>query len=143
MTTPTEEDKEKMKQYFMGKHNFIIEQKTIFKDRYENAKDGSIIPFKTYSAFAWVMYDELGDLFELLQNVYENLLEMEKEITSKAEKLEKVIQELTSRTGVELDDLKTKLKEPMWTRIDQFLQTMKEEAEKRKKEDDPSRQMIS
>jgi len=143
MTTPTEEDKEKLKQYFKDKRNFVIGQIALFKDRCEHAKYGSLTPFKTYSAFGWMMFDQLNDLFELLQNIYENLLEMDKDITSKAEKLEKAIQEVSSRTGEELDNVKTTLKEPMWTRIDQFLQTMKEQAEKRKKEDDPSRQMIS
>lgn len=142
MTTPTAEDKEKMKQYFMDKRKFMIEEKALFKDRWENAKSGNYPTFKAYSAFGWVMFDELGDLFELLENIYENLVEMDKDITSKAERLEKVIQELSSQTGAELDNLKTTLKEPMWNRIDQFLQTMKEEAEKRKKKDDPSRQMI-
>jgi peptidoglycan hydrolase CwlO-like protein len=138
VTTPTKEEKEKMMHYFKGKHKFIIEQKALFKDRFMSAKPSGFTSFKTYSAFAYLVYDELADMFEMLQNIYENLAELDKDITAKTERLEKIINDVSSLADItevkaELDELKGTMKEPMWTRIDQFLQAMKENEQKRKK----------
>ena len=144
MTSSTEEDKERMKQYFTEKQKSIAEKIVLFKDRYRNAKSDTLTPFKTYTAFGWLAYEELGELFKLLHNVYENLVELDKDITEKTERLDKLIQEVSSRTGTELESLKATLKEPMWTRIDQFLQAMEvKEKEEKKKAGEASRQMIS
>jgi hypothetical protein len=139
----TEEDMQKMKQYFADKLTNLIEQRAIFREKFQQTNQNALTPFKSYSAFAFVVSDELADIFELLKNIYESLIEIDKDVSNRTQKLEQIVQDVSNQVGgmtnvkAELDDLKRTIKEPMFARLDQFIQTMKENAEKRRNAGDP------
>jgi hypothetical protein len=143
----TEEQKvahAKMKQYFKDKQAFFIEERAIFKQNFEQARTKTFTPYRQYSAFGFIVFDELADILNGLESVFEGLIEMDKDIADKTQRLERIIQDVGNQVGAdmtnvkaELSDLKSTIKEPMVARVYEFIQVMKENAEKRKSAGDP------
>jgi len=112
MTTPTDEEMKKMeRKYFKDKLQSFAEYRTVFKHKYEGTKEErprSLTTFRTYTAFAYVMTNELCNVYELFQNTYEALIELDNDIRDRTAKLDTIIQEIRNQ-GVDLSKVKTEM----------------------------------
>lgn len=137
MTTSNKKQKE-LNDYFKGKIDFGLKERDILSERFKKANEGSMTPYKTYAALGCLTFDEFRTIYHFLQNIYENIVDLDNDITTKTQKLETLIQEINEKSGAniakvntDIDDLRKTIKEPMYQRIDQFIQTVKEVQDKR------------
>lgn len=140
MTSPTEEEKKRFKDYFEGKISFNKKESEAMMEKFKTFTSDKLVDAKTFSALASVTFTEMYELFYMLKGTYEGLIELDNDITTKTNRLEKLLQEIGGQSGAnmakiveEIDGLKKTLKEPMYQRLDQFITNLKEEARKREK----------
>ena len=140
---------QELKQHFMERISDAGSQCHNFHMRSDEATKDQITPARSYFAFAFTVYNQFFDLFVLMDNAYDYLLELENRIEVKSAQLQSIILKMAESSNVDIKNLKTdlldvknKMQNPMLARIDQFLMEFKKADEKRKKDAETKRKEL-
>jgi hypothetical protein len=130
-----------LKQHLMEKISVAASESNNYNTKFYEVTEDTMTPASSHLAFASMVCSEFYDVWVLMDNAYDYLLELERRIDIKSAQLQKIILQLAERSNVsirtlttELSDVRSKVENPMLSRIGTFLTEFKEAEAKKKKE---------
>lgn len=127
------------KKYFTEKIAEAKEQINTYKHRMEEVKGKKIVPtYEALLATGGLLQLQYVDILEMLGSITDEVIDLEIDFAKKTDNLDKAVQEIGEKTGVDISKLNTEvgsLKETIGPRVGaliQLLSELKEEQDKRK-----------
>jgi hypothetical protein len=104
-----EKTKQEINERFGAKIDLNVKQQAMASDRMYKASDDSVAPAKSFHAAKALMFWEFGDIYTILNNLFQMLLDVELKNTKELGQLGESIEEIRNTLGMDVSKVKADL----------------------------------